>query len=640
MQTLLWIYTLLPLAGFLVLVLVGKRFPRGLAGFIGAGSVGASFLLALITGIWFVSAGAPEAGYTATLGQWVTAGALSVDFSLHLDALSVVMVTIITFVGFLIHYYSVDFMKGKGDYHLFFAYMNLFVFAMLTLVLADNFLLLFLGWEGVGLCSYLLIGFWYQEPANDTAARKAFIVTRIGDVSLLVGIFLLFVSTGTLNLAGISQGAATAWTPGGGLATAAALLILGGAVGKSAQLPLQVWLPDAMAGPTPVSALIHAATMVTAGVYLIARTHVIFALAPVAQLIVAIIGAATLLYGGLNALTQVDIKRVLAYSTISQIGYMFLGLGVGAWTGAMFHFATHAFFKALLFLGAGVLIHVLHEEHNIYRMGGMRKAQPLTFWTFVIGVSSLSGVPLVTSGFYSKEAILSGAWTFGQAGTLFWLAGAAGVLLTAMYSFRILFFAFTGDPAPGSAAEKQAKGSTGGATLRMQLPLAVLATFAVILGFLFMPGDLGGFRPFAHFLEPLFASVRNAPEPAAGTSFVLQLAVTAMVALGILFSYFWYRKERGKRKQHEDAQSYRGIRRFLLSGMGFDVLYRVLFTGSFNGVATLLQRDWISAFFDGVAWVNRFAYRVMTFFQTGLIRWYLMGIGVGIVVLFALVVFV
>ena len=311
--------------------------------------------------------------------EWINAGNLKVDISFSLDALSLVFCFVITFVGFLIHLYSIGFMAKDEGFTRFFAYMNLFVGSMLVLVLADNILLMYLGWEGVGLCSYLLIGFWYKEPQNGYAARKAFIITRIGDTAMIIGIFILFLNFGTVNINELMQQASAKWAAGSSIAVLTAALLLGGALGKSAQLPLQTWLPDAMAGPSPVSALIHAATMVTAGVYLIARTHVLFSLAPVIQSAIAIIGALTLLLAGFSALAQHDLKRILAYSTISQIGYMFLALGVGAWSAAVFHFMIHAFFKALLFLGAGVVILVLDEEHDIFKMGGLRKKMPVVF---------------------------------------------------------------------------------------------------------------------------------------------------------------------------------------------------------------------------------------------------------------------
>ena len=348
------------------------------------------------------------------LWTWIDVAGFRPQIAFYLDALSLIMTLVVTFVSFLIHLYSAEFMIESEGYSRFFAYMNLFVASMVTLLLADNLLLLYLGWEGVGLCSYLLIGFWYTDPANGLAARKAFIVTRVGDTAMIIGLFLLFQHLGTLHIQELMRRAAEQWPAGSALPIAAAALLLGGAVGKSAQLPLQTWLPDAMAGPTPTSALIHAATMVTAGVYLIARTHVLFTLAPPVQFAVAVIGAATLVLAGFSALTQWDIKRVLAYSTISQIGYMFLAMGVGAWTAGIFHFMTHAFFKSLLFLAAGVVIDAMHEEHNIFKMGGLRKELPLAFGAFLIAGCSLAGLPLITAGFYSKGLIVWEAWSSPQ----------------------------------------------------------------------------------------------------------------------------------------------------------------------------------------------------------------------------------
>ncbi|HTP59054.1 MAG TPA: NADH-quinone oxidoreductase subunit L, partial [Spirochaetia bacterium] len=382
-MSLIWLVPALPLFGFLVLAILGRRMPAPAVAAVGNGSVGLSTLVALsAVGSFWVS---PPAGasVTYTLWEWVRVGSFSPGVSLTLDALSGVMILVVTVVGFLIHLYSVRFMAGEEGYSRYFAYMNLFVASMLLLVLAGNLLLLYLGWEGVGLCSYLLIGFWYTEPANGHAAQKAFIVTRVGDVSLLIALFLVALNLGSLDIQEISRKAASLWAPGSAIAVAAAALILGGAVGKSAQLPLHTWLPDAMAGPSPVSALIHAATMVTAGVYLIARTHVLFALAPAVMTATAIVGIAGVLVAGFSALAQTDIKRVLAYSTMSQIGYMFLALGVGAWSGAIFHLVTHSFFKSLLFLSAGVVILAVNHEHNIFGMGGLARKTPYTFATFL-----------------------------------------------------------------------------------------------------------------------------------------------------------------------------------------------------------------------------------------------------------------
>src|SRR5690606_16433565 len=393
----------MPLLGALLLIVAGRSMSRATVAWIGAGSVGLSALFVMGIGVDFL---ANPGVYEVSLWRWFAVGGLSPSIELRLDALSLIFIFVITFVGFLIHLYSVEFMREDSGYARFFACLNLFVCSMLLLVLAGNLVLIYLGWEGVGLCSYLLIGFWYEEPKNGFAARKAFIITRVGDTAMLIGLFVLFASFNTLDIDAILSNAPSAWEQGSGIATAAALLLLGGAVGKSAQLPLQNWLPDAMAGPTPVSALIHAATMVTAGVYLVARMHVLFELAPIAQTAVGVVGAVTLLMAGFSALTQSDLKRVLAYSTISQIGYMFLALGVGAWSAAIFHFFTHAFFKALLFLGAGVIIEALHHEHNIFRMGGLKNQLPVVFITFLAGAASLAALPLVTSGFYSKDMIL------------------------------------------------------------------------------------------------------------------------------------------------------------------------------------------------------------------------------------------
>jgi NADH-quinone oxidoreductase subunit L len=387
MSTLVWLIPALPFAGFLILVAAGSRLSRRSVSSIGIGSVGLSAALASTAAVRFMLEPPPAGAYTQRLWEWLSVSGFAPVMALTLDALAVVMVVVVAIVGFFILLYSAEHMAGERGFSRFFATMDLFVGFMLTLVLADNLLLLYLGWEGVGLCSYLLIGFWYDEPANGEAASKAFIVTRIGDTALAIGLILLFVHSGTLNIRDILSAAPRLASEGPNVLSWAALLILGGALGKSAQLPLQTWLPDAMAGPAPVSALIHAATMVAAGVYLIARMHLLFTMAPAVQELVALIGAATLLMAAASALTQSDIKRVLAYSTISQIGYMFLALGVGAFSAAIFHFMTHAFFKALLFLAAGVVTKALGDEHDIHRMGGLRRELPVTFWAFLVGAA-------------------------------------------------------------------------------------------------------------------------------------------------------------------------------------------------------------------------------------------------------------
>ncbi|MFC6980473.1 NADH-quinone oxidoreductase subunit L [Microbulbifer taiwanensis] len=476
-----WI-PLLPLLGFLILISVPlfsrMELPQGVSAAIGVGSVGLAALLTAFVAL-SVFRPDPDAVIQVSLWQWLSVADLQLGFNFYVDWLTLVMLSVITGVGFLIHLYSAGYMRGDSGYRRYFAYLNLFVCAMLLLVLADNLVLLYLGWEGVGLCSYLLIGFWYKDPVNGAAARKAFIVTRVGDTAMAIGLFLLFNQFATLNIRELlaATGGSVFNDP---TITLAALLLLGGAVGKSAQLPLQTWLPDAMAGPTPVSALIHAATMVTAGVYLIARMHPLFSLSETAMSAVAVVGALTLLLAGCSALVQSDIKRVLAYSTISQIGYMFLALGVGAWSGAIFHLMTHAFFKALLFLSAGSVILSLHHEQDIFAMGGLRKRIPFTFVCFAIGCACLAALPF-TSGFYSKDQILLSAWEFYHGFNGIWLAGILGALVTGIYSFRLLFLVFFGSEGSASAHCKDANSGV------MTVPLLLLAILALVGGLLAPP---------------------------------------------------------------------------------------------------------------------------------------------------------
>ena len=513
----------LPLAGFLLLALAASRWPRPVVAAIGCGTVGLAALLTAVIGASFISTPPADFVVTQSMWTWISAEGLVAEFGLHLDALSLLMVAVITGVGFLIHLYSAEFMAADDGYSRYFAYLNLFVSAMLVLVLADNLLLLLLGWEGVGLCSYLLIGFWYRNPANGAAARKAFVVTRVGDTALLVGMFLIYEKFGTLRIDEILQAAPTVLVAGSAMAVLVAALLLGGAVGKSAQLPLQTWLPDAMAGPSPVSALIHAATMVTAGVYLIARHHVLFELAPTVMMAVAVIGAATLLLAGFSALAQRDLKRVLAYSTISQIGYMFLALGVGAWTAAMFHFMTHAFFKALLFLAAGAVIHALADEHEMHRMGGLRTRLPVVFWTFLAGAASLAALPLITAGFYSKDLILFHAWTSPQGGPWLWGAGIAGALITALYTGRMVALTFFGE------AHTEVSHRPG---RLMVVPMIVLAVFALGVGFVETPHTLGGVALFSRFVSTTLPASSDAVAET-NQELVLQAIATAAVLLGL-----------------------------------------------------------------------------------------------------------
>src|SRR5437868_2508871 len=467
MLSLLWLIPAFPFASAAVLALFGSRIPRRMAAWLGTASIGLSTFVAILAAAQFLNSPRNGGAFVEHLWTWMNVAGFQPEVGFYFDPVAIVMVLVITFVGFLIHLYSVEYMRDDEGLSRFFAYMNLFVASMLMLVLANNLLLLYLGWEGVGLCSFLLIGFWYKEPANVRAANKAFLVTRVGDTAMAVGLFLLATQLRTLDIQEVMRRATAQWPVGSGIAIAAAALLLGGAVGKSAQLPLQVWLPDAMAGPTPTSALIHAATMVTAGVYLIARTHVLYTLSPTGQSAVAAVGIATLLLAGFSAMTQHDIKRILAYSTVSQIGYMFLALGVGAWGAAIFHFMTHAFFKALLFLGAGIIIESLHHEHSVFKMGGLRKELPVIFWTFIIGGCSLAGLPLITAGFYSKGLIIWGARVSDKGSATLWLLAVFGVLLTSIYTFRLIFLVFFGEPKTHVSKKPG---------LAMTVPCVILAT--------------------------------------------------------------------------------------------------------------------------------------------------------------------
>jgi NADH-quinone oxidoreductase subunit L len=633
MYGLLWLVPALPFAGFLTLALLGRRLPRRATATVGVGSVALSAIVAFLIGANFLASPPPDHVYVESFWTWIHVGGFTPNVAFHLDALSVVMMLVVTFVGFLIHLYSSEFMIDEAGYARFFAYMNLFVGSMLTLVLADNLLLLYLGWEAVGLCSYLLIGFWYRDPTNGRAARKAFIVTRIGDTAMAIGLFLLFDNLGTLQIQDLMQRATQQWAVGSGLAVAAAALLLGGAVGKSAQLPLQIWLPDAMAGPTPVSALIHAATMVTAGVYLIARTNVLFMLAPPVQLAVAVIGALTLLLAGFSALTQRDIKRVLAYSTMSQIGYMFLALGVGAWSAAIFHFMTHAFFKALLFLAAGVLILRLHHEHDVFKMGGLRKELPLVFWTFLIGACSLAALPLVTAGFYSKDLILYAAWSAPGGSPWLWAAGLLGALLTALYTFRAVFLAFFGQP--GDLVKEASPIPAAGAAMRA--PLVILAGLSIVGGFIQIPGILGGVPLFSDFLHTTLPPLQVV-HGNLDTELVLQI-IAAVVSLGGIYVAYllWLRRRRITERIVETPVG-RALRRFWFVGWGFDWLDNRFIVRPFVWLAKIDKDDVVDLPYRGLARLAWLLNQLFSLTQVGRVRRYALGIAIGAAIVAGMVV--
>ena len=607
----LWLVPAFPLLGAAILMLSGGRLPARVVGFVGVLPVAASAIVATVIGIGFMMSPPGGHAFTQILWHWIAIGGFAPAVGLYLDPLSLVMMLVVTIVGFLILLYSTEFMAGDEGYSRFFAYMNLFVSAMLVLLLADNLLFLYVGWEGVGLCSYLLIGFWYQDPANGLAARKAFIVTRVGDTGLMIGLFVLFTHLGTLDIQKLLHHAAQVWPAGSAIASLAAALLLIGAIGKSAQIPLQTWLPDAMAGPTPVSALIHAATMVTAGVYLIARMHVLYALAPAVQMAVAVIGATTLFVAAFAALNQHDIKRILAYSTISQIGYMFLALGVGAWTAAIFHFMAHAFFKALLFLAAGAItMRLEHHEHDIFRMGGLAKRLPVAFWSFLIGSASLAALPLVTAGFYSKEMILSETWAHGGAVPILWAAGLITAFITALYIFRAVFIVFFGE------ARTPVVGRYG---IRIVLPLAVLSVLAVIGGFVETPNGLGGVTIFSRFMGSVFGP---APLAASATETALLVFASLVSLSGVGLAWLLYMRPAPRFAAWTQTPSVVAWRAFFLSGWGFDWLYDRLIVRPFMYVVRINRHDAIDDVYTGIADGSRGLHRLLKLTQTGRIRWY------------------
>jgi NADH-quinone oxidoreductase subunit L len=499
----LWIILALPLAGAAINGLLGKNWPKSAVNSVAIGSVSLAFLAVVETVREFLQLPANQIPWVRTYFPWMTAGAFKVNFALQVDQLTIVMLLTVTFVGTLIHIYSTGYMAHEGGYYRFFSYLNLFMFFMLTLVLAANIVVMFVGWEGVGLCSYLLIGFWFLKQSAISAGKKAFITTRIGDFGFTIGILLLFWTFHSVDFGTIFSQAASMPSDTmtqAGVLTTICILLFTGAVGKSAQLPLYVWLPDAMEGPTPVSALIHAATMVTAGVYMVARMHPLFSRAPIAMLIVAIVGAATAFYSATIGLVQTDIKKVLAYSTVSQLGYMFLACGVGAYAAGIFHLMTHAFFKGLLFLCAGSVIHAMGGEQDMRKMGGLRKAIPVTFWTMFIATFAISGVPGF-AGFFSKDEILEAAQSGPHANLPLWLLGLVAAGLTSFYMFRLIFLTFF-----GKQQFDEHKVHVHESPRNMTIPLIILAFLSIFGGWFAAPKLVGGTDHFAAFLHPVFAS--------------------------------------------------------------------------------------------------------------------------------------
>lgn len=627
----LWLIPALPLAGFLILVLTEGRLPRSVVAWVGAGSVG---LAAVLTGYvaWQFLAN-DNATLVSSEWLWFSVGSMEISFRLWIDELSLVMTGVITGVGFLIHWYATGYMSEEEGYSRFFAYMNLFVFAMLMLVMGDSLLLLFLGWEGVGLCSYLLIGFFHKVPEFGYAARKAFVVTRVGDTFFLIALFLIFWQIGTLD---IQEGLAFAnanWDESTTVNTIICLLLLGGAVGKSAQIPLQTWLPDAMAGPTPVSALIHAATMVTAGVYLIARMQDMFALSEIAMLSVTLVGLATLLIASFTALVQTDIKRVLAFSTMSQIGYMFFALGLGAWSAGIFHLVTHAFFKALLFLASGSVILAMHHEQDMFKMGGLRKILPIPYFAMLIGSAALAALPL-TAGFFSKDAILLSAWDEPNYGGLFWTGAIVAAVLTSLYTVRMIALTFWGEPR-GETHEIARDSLWNPNRVRTVMPFLILGVLSIFGGWI-------GFE----FTKQLF----NETEAPHGLLYVIQhldfipVLTFLIPLLGIVLGILFFRLS-------EDDQFRKGIAnnsfsgllsKYWYSGWGFDWVYDRLIVWPFVKIARTRtnKNDIVDLIFKTLKFFASLFHHILSMLQTGHIRWYAFTMFGGILIVLLLVMWV
>ncbi|MCE2575238.1 NADH-quinone oxidoreductase subunit L [Komagataeibacter sp. FNDCR2] len=613
-------------ASLIVFVSAGRLSARGV-GWVACGGVGLGAFLSIVLAAGLVS-GPQDGVVRANLWEWMHVTGFSADIAFMLDRLSLVMILVVTVVGLLIHVYAARYMAGDPGIARFFGCMTLFVAAMLVLVLASDLLCLFIGWEGVGLCSYLLIGFWYDNPANTAAARKAFFMTRIGDTAMLCGLLLLATVTGTLRIGSVLAATMAGQVPQPALA-AAAVFVLVGALAKSAQIPFQTWLPDAMAGPTPTSALIHAATMVTAGVYLLARLHVLFAAVPAVMALVAVIGTLTLLMAACTALVQSDLKRILAWSTISQLGYMFLALGCGAWQAALFHLMTHAFFKALLFLAAGALIMRVDHEQDIFRMGGLRRTLPGITAAFVAGASALAGLPLVTAGFYSKEMILSGVWHARLeltphiivSGRIMWGMGLLGAFLTTLYIFRCVFIVFFGD------AKTAVTSRTPGL---MAVPLACLSFLSVFGGVIEMPDTIAPVHLFTALLSP-GAPPSPAHEPA---WLVLAGAVVPLGGLAVAW-VLWGRVSPIMREMPGQA----AIIRLARTGRGMDVLYDRLLVQPLRLLVWLahIRKDLLDTVAARTVMMTREGSRLLAWVQNGRVRWYAAWVAGGLCAAFAAV---
>ena len=586
---LIWLIPLFPAAGFVINGLFGKRMSKTMVGVIACGLVFISFIFSAGAVYQLLQLDSAHRSHTVRLYEWINAGPahtsegplanFRVDWGFLLDPLSSVMILVVTGIGLLIHIYSTGYMHEEDGYYRFFAYLNLFMFSMLTLVLGNNYVMMFVGWEGVGLCSYLLIGYYFHKKSAGDAAKKAFVVNRVGDWGFSIGIMMIFVTFGTIDFIQVGEKLregvmAGAFHVGDPLFIGIALALFVGAAGKSAQIPLYVWLPDAMEGPTPVSALIHAATMVTAGVYMVARSNFIYQMAPQAMTVVAVIGAVTAFFAASIGLVQNDIKRVLAYSTVSQLGYMFLALGVGAFAAGIFHLMTHAFFKALLFLGSGSVIHALHHEQDMRKMGALKNKIPVTFWTMFVGTLAIAGTPFL-AGFFSKDEILWKAFSSNQGHVLLWLLGAAVAGMTAFYMFRLIFMTFFGE----SRVDHHTEHHIHESPRSMTVPLIILAIGSVVAGYLGFPAWLGGNNAFEKFLDPVFEPLPIPHGPEAEYSHLAEAGMAAasvaiaLIGFGLAYSKYCKRSWEQQREIRQYGSLYPVFLNKYYVDEGYDFLF-------------------------------------------------------------------
>jgi NADH-quinone oxidoreductase subunit L len=612
-----WLVPILPLFGFLVTGMGYKQFRNNQAGIIASTAVALSFLITVI--LFFILRNSNQEAATITLFDWISVGNMKIPFAFLIDHLSLTMMLIITGVGSLIHIYSIGYMHGDDRFNSFFAQMNLFTFSMLLLVMGANYLILFIGWEGVGLCSYLLIGFWFKNPAYNYAARKAFVMNRIGDLGFILGIILLFFTFHSIsfseifnNTAGIQAGAP--------VVTAITLLLLVGAVGKSAQIPLYTWLPDAMAGPTPVSALIHAATMVTAGIYVIARSSILYNLAPLTLNVIIVLGLGTAIFAALIGLKQNDIKKVLAYSTVSQLGYMFLALGLGAYSAAIFHVTTHAFFKALLFLGAGSIIHALGGEQDIRKMGGLREKMPVTYWTFLAATLAISGIPPF-SGFFSKDMILEKAFEHNM---FLYVLALLGALLTCFYMFRLFYLVFYGELRLQNAHPHESPKV-------MILPLILLGVLSVFGGFLDLPALFGGSLSFSQFLQ---SAITSKISEAMSHTTEIALILISLLLLGAVISYAHRIFVRKAIVPAADTEPMSLVSRLLTNKFYVDEIYASVFEKPFGSLSNFLfktvETNFLNPIVDGVGELTSVLGTLTRRLQRGNMSFYFFAMVAGI----------